>query len=174
MVRTGITPTEKPIFLFCMFGPWLLLMALAIENAAKGIIVYSMITKDPSLKEKARLEIFDIKGHGIDNYLRRAFKAKHKKLEKLELRLAEDLAAYADFAGKYEVGTKPEAHIPHDLIMRSTPVECSESYIETIIGLYKKLSDWLRADVEEAHAEEYERIREGFQELEEKWGHLLQ
>ncbi|MHB8117881.1 MAG: hypothetical protein ACYDHX_04015 [Methanothrix sp.] len=171
LYKNGIIQTPEPKFWLSMLDPWLLLMALAIENAAKGIIVCSEIKKDPSLKERATLELLNIKGHHIDKYLRRAFKAKNAKPEFMELRLVEDLAAYAEFAGKYQVGTTPKASIPHDIIMQSTPAECFElGYFDTIISLYKKIYDWLSADVEEAHAEEHERFRETVNRLEEKWG----
>jgi hypothetical protein len=45
LVRQGIAPDEKPKFYFSMIKPWLLLMAYAIENAAKGIIVWSKVKK---------------------------------------------------------------------------------------------------------------------------------
>jgi hypothetical protein len=167
----GIIQTPEPKFLFSMLDPWLLLMALAIENAAKGIIVYSEIKKDPSLKQRATLKLLTMKGHHIDKYPRRAFKAKNAKPKFMELRLAEDLAAYAEFAGKYQVGTTHEARIPHNIIMQSTLAECFElGYFDTIISLYEKIYDWLSADVEEAHAEEYERFREAVHQLEEKYG----
>jgi hypothetical protein len=166
----GIKHTTEPKFFVSMLDPWLLLMAFAIENAAKGIIVYSKIKKDSSLKEKADLKNLEIKGHCIDKYLRRAFKAKNTKPEFMELRLAEDLAAYAEFAGKYQIGTTAKASIPHNIIMQSTLAECLElGYFDTIISLYKKLDSWLCADVEEAH-EEYKNFREGMDELDEEWG----
>jgi len=171
LYREGITQTPEPKFWLCMLDPWLLLMALAIENAAKGIIVYNMIKKDPSLKERATLNLLNVRGHDVDDYLRRAFKAKNKKPEFIELRLAEDLAAYAEFAGKYEIGTSHKASVPNDIIMMSTPAESFElGYLDTIISLYKKLKDWLSADVEEAHAEESERIRGLWQQLTDKSG----
>lgn len=95
LYREGITETPDPKFDICMLDSVLLLMAFAIENAAKGIIVYSTIKKDPSLKATATLEKFEIRGHDVVGFLRRAFKAKNEKLEFMELRLAEDLAAYA-------------------------------------------------------------------------------
>jgi hypothetical protein len=88
----------------------------------------------------------------------------------MELRLAEDLAAYAEFAGKYQIGTTAKARIPHDIIMQSTLAECLElGYFDTIISLYKKIDGWLSADVEEAH-EEYKNFREAMDELDEEWG----
>jgi len=174
MFRNGITPTEKPIFSIGMLDTWIFLMAFAIENAAKGIIVYNMIKKDPSLKKKATLNDFNIKGHDIDDYLRRAFKAKNRKMDFMELRFAEDLAAYAEFAGRYKIGSSPGASVPNDIIMQSTPAESFElGYFDTIIGLFKKLDDWLNADMQEAHAEEIETMRESCQRLEEKYGHIL-
>jgi hypothetical protein len=101
LLRKGIRPNEEPKFYLSMLDSWLLLMAFAIENAAKGIIVTNTIKKNPSLKEKATLKLLNIKGHNIENYLRRAFKAKNNDLKFMELKLAEDLSAYAEFAGKY-------------------------------------------------------------------------
>ena len=38
-----------------MLDPWLLLMAFAIENAAKGIIVSNTIKKNPSAERKSNI-----------------------------------------------------------------------------------------------------------------------
>ena len=58
----------------------------------------------------------------------------------MELKLAEDLSAYAEFAGKYEIGTSHEVTIPNNIIMHSTPAECFElGYFDSIINLYKKI-----------------------------------
>jgi hypothetical protein len=167
--RRGVISTEKPIFLVKMLDSWLLLMAYAIENAAKGIIVYSSIKKNSLLKEKAALESFNIKGHCVKDYLRRAFKAKNAKMNFIELKLAEDLAAYAEFAGKYEIGTSYKVNVPNDIIMQSTPAECFElGYFNTIISLYNKVNGWLSADVDEAHDEENKRHEEWSKRFDEK------
>jgi hypothetical protein len=154
-IMRGIIP-EEPEFHLSMLDSWLLLMAFAIENAAKGIIVANTIEKNSSLKEKATLDRLNIKGHDIENYLRRAFKAKNNKIEFMELKLAEDLSAYAEFAVKYEIGTSYKATIPNNIIMHSTPPECFElGYFDIIINLYLKLDKWLIDDVQEAQMDDY-------------------
>ena len=85
--------------------------------------------------------------------------------------MAEDLSAYAEFAGKYKLGTSHEATIPNDIIMQSTPAECfAFGYFDTIVSLYKKIDNWLMDDVQEAHAGEHEKLREWCQRIEEKYG----
>jgi hypothetical protein len=166
LVRQGITPGEKPKFYFSMIKPWLLLMAYAIENAAKGIIVYFMVKEDPSLKERATLKDFGIKGHHIDEYLKRAFKAKNEKLGFLEQRLAEDLADYSEFAGKYAIGIDYKNKVRNDLIMKSPSTTYFEVfYLETVVKLYEKIDFWLLADVQEAHPE-FKEIRKWSQQFE--------